>query len=230
MSEIVEEFIHVKGKPNKMVVFLHGCEQDAKLINKLIAPLVNNVDNAVVAIPSSPYLCEAGSGKRQWYSMQAFDPSGSRKNLDNFDEVVKIYEKSNQYIKEAFYLINAYLDEILKKYKLKYKDLYICGFSQGASLSLYTALMLKEKIAGVVSFSGVLSPCSVLSEHYKNSTNVLLIHGKDDDIVKFKALEFSKQKLENMNCLVSTYAIDNTKHFITEDGLVMAASFINAKK
>ncbi|MFI3242173.1 MAG: hypothetical protein R3Y43_06365 [Alphaproteobacteria bacterium] len=230
MSSITEEFVHIIGKPKKMVLFLHGYEQDAKLINKLIKPMINNLDNCVVIIPQAPFECEVLPNKNQWYSMHDFDPNDDRKKLKDFNDVVKIYAKSNANIKQAFEILIPYIEEKLKKHKIKAKDLYICGFSQGASLGLYTSLMFKDKIAGAISMSGILCPADVLLDHYKNNFATLLIHGKADDYINFEALDFSKKYLEKIGCVVSTYAIDDTSHFITEDGLLMASHFINAKK
>ncbi len=230
MTQITQEFIHTKGKPEKLVVFLHGYEQTAALINKLIPPFLDNLDNCVVAIPASPHACEIASNKCQWYSMQDFDPHNLRKTSTDFNEVIKIYEKSHSSIKPSFDSILIYIEKKLKEYKIKPKNLYICGFSQGATLSLYTALMFNEKIGGVVSISGMLSPAEVLLYHHKNSADAILIHGKKDSFVNFSALEYSKKYLEKMGCAVSTYAMDDADHFITQDALFIASGFINAKK
>lgn len=224
---ITEEVVHVKGQPKKMVIFLHGYIDDAKSLDKKLNPLLDSLDNIVLVLPQSPKVCEILDSKRQWYSMHAFDPEDSRRSAQNFDDFTKVYEKAAQGMFEAFGYLNVYIKKKLKEYHLSYKDLYICGFSQGASVAIYTSLMLKKRIAGCVSFSGMISPLGFLQKHHNNTPNILLIHGKADNLVRFAALDFTRQNLEGIGCVVSSYAMENEQHKITQDGLMVASGFIN---
>ena len=66
-------------------------------------------------------------------------------------------------------MINRLMDDyeqsgIMVLYHKDYDKLIFVGFSQGAMMSLYNSIRLKQKCAGVISFSGKLIPPTDLSE------------------------------------------------------------------
>ncbi len=223
---IDEEIVHVDGYPKKLVVFLHGYLDSAPALNRRLMPLLDNISDVALHIPQAPETCEIMENKRQWYSMHRFDPDDARRYVPTLKECTEIYDKMGQGLQDAFSYLNPYIEDRLLDYGLDYKDLYICGFSQGAMLAIYTALMQEEKIGGCVSFSGIITPHTFLSKHAKNTPNIMLIHGNADNLVRFEAQKFTQQKLENIGCDVQTYVVPEGQHRVTEDGLLQAASFI----
>lgn len=226
---ITEEIVHVKGYPKKLVVFLHGYIDCSEAIDKSIALLIDNLDDVAVHIPQSPFVCEVHENKRQWYSMHRFDPNDDRKIVPTLDECVAYYDRMSPGYREAFDYINPYIDRCLEEYGLDDSDLYLCGFSQGAMLAIYISLMRGKKIGGCVSFSGILAPSTYLKKHIQSAPDMLLIHGDDDNLVRFGALEFTATGLREMGCRVETYVIPGGRHRITDDGLLTAASYIFRK-
>lgn len=223
---ITEEIVHVKGHPKKLVVFLHGYIDSSEAIDKTISLMIDNLDDVAVHIPQSPYICEIHENKRQWYSMHRFDPNDERKTVPTMDECVAFYELMKPGFREAFDYVNPYIDQCLNEYQLEDKDLYICGFSQGAMLAIYTSLMRENKIGGCISFSGILAPCKYLEQSHLSTPDMLLIHGDDDNLVRFEALGYTARHLREFGCNVETYIVRGGRHRVTDDALKVAAKYI----
>lgn len=226
---IREEIVHIKGYPKKLIVFLHGYIDSPDYIEKSIQNLLDNLDDVAIHIPQSPHVCEVYPTKYQWYSMHRFDPNDDRKFVKSWDEYLSIYERMKPGIIEASELINPYIDNCLSEYGLSNSDLYICGYSQGATLAIFTSLTREEPIAGLVSFSGIFAPSQYLIKHHHNTPDTLLVHGDADNQVRFEALEYTKERLEKIGCNVKTYAISKGPHRLTEEGMVQALRFLSNK-
>ena len=227
MCEITEEIAHINGIPKKLVVFLHGYIDCAQTVDKIISPKFGLLENYAIHIPQAPLVCEIHEKKRQWYSMHQFDPNDERKTVATLEECIQIYEKMKLGLESAYHYLRAYIDNLLNEYQLDLKDLYLCGFSQGAMLALYTSLMLEEKIGGCVSFSGIVVPEKWLLKHHKSSPEVLLLHGDKDNLVRFCSMAHSKKVLETMGCQVTNKTVKGEQHRITDSGLEDALKFIS---
>ncbi len=231
MTENIEELAHINGIPQKLVVFLHGYIDCAEAVDKVITQeLTQKLENCAVHIPQAPIPCEIHERKRQWYSMHRFDPEDSRKTVPTMKKCAEVYNKMALGFAEAFDYLNPYIDNLLNEYQLDDRDLYICGFSQGAMLALYTSLMRENEIAGCVSFSGILAPSAYLLKHYKNTPPMFLIHGDADNLVRFAALDFTRRNLKKIGCPVNTHIVREGQHRITPDGLKCALRFINRER
>lgn len=228
---IAEEIVHVKGYPKKLVVFLHGYIDSAESIDARITPLLDSLDDVAIHIPQAPLSCEIYDTKRQWYSMHRFDPEDERKTVKTLRECVSIYNRMSLGLVETYNYLEPYIEQCLHEYGLKYKDFYLCGFSQGAMVALFTALRLKKTIGGVISFSGILAAADYIKKHARSHPDTLLIHGDTDNLVRFQALRFTRTSLKKLGCDVDEYIIpsNNGRHMVTPDGLVRCAEFIKSR-
>ena len=226
---ISEEIVHINGQPQKLVVFLHGYIDSAPALDRRLTSLVDNLHDVAIHIPQAPEICEILDNKRQWYSMHRFDPDDARRFVPTMEECVAIYNKMGVGLNSAFGYLNPYFQDRLYDYGLEAKDLYICGFSQGAMVAIYSALMQEEKIGGCISFSGIITPHTFLQSHALTKPDMLLIHGNEDNLVRFEAQEFTKNQLQDIGCKVETFVVPNGQHRVTEDGLACAAKFIQKR-
>ncbi len=226
---IEEEIVHIDGHPEKLVVFLHGYLDSATALDRRLAPLLDNLSDVAVHIPQAPEICEILENKRQWYSMHRFDPDDARRFVPSLQECVEIYDHMGLGLQEAFSYLNPYIQTCLLDYGLEAKDLYLCGFSQGAMVAIYTALMQEEEIGGCISFSGIITPHTFLSKHARTKPNMLLIHGDADNLVRFEAQSFTQKQLEKIGCNVHSYVVPEGQHRVSEDGLHQAVSFIQQR-
>ena len=173
MVDISEEVVHVKGYPQKLIIFLHGYIDNCEGLNRRIVPFLNELNNVAIHLPEAPITCEIYNGKRQWYSMHDFDPDDARKTVPTLEECTDIYAKMGRGFNYAYNYLERYIANILCEYQLEPKDLFLCGFSQGAMLALYSALRYPDKIGGCVSFSGILAVPDYFKKHKKQFLKVL---------------------------------------------------------
>lgn len=223
---INEEIVHVNGYPRKLIIFLHGYIDSAPALERKLGRMMEGLPEAAIHVPQAPGVCEIHENKRQWYSMHRFDPDDARKFVPTLDECMAIYDRMGLGLVEAFEYLCPYIEDRLNDYGLESKDLYICGFSQGAMLAIYASLMWPEKIGGCVSFSGVITPHNFLMQHFKTAQDTLLIHGNSDNLVRLEVQEFTHQCLEKIGCSVQMAVIENGQHRVTDDGLEIACEFI----
>ena len=224
---ITEEIVHVRGVPQKLIIFLHGYIDNCECLNHRIDSFVDSFDNTAIHLPEAPITCEIHEGKRQWFSMHRFDPDDERKTVPTLEECLAFYEKMTPGFEESCQYLNRYIDNCLDLYQLEAKDLYLCGFSQGAMLAIYTALRRNEQIGGCISFSGLLTASRFFEKHKPSTPPFLLIHGTADNLVRYGVQEYTKNKLEGYGCPVESYTVSDGQHRISEDGLEMAKKFIN---
>lgn len=225
-GDITEEIVHVRGIPQKVIVFLHGYIDNCECLNHRIEAFANSFDNTAFHIPEAPLLCEIHESKRQWFSMHRFDPNDDRKTVPSLEECLDFYDRMTPGFEESSTIVQRYIENCLNLYELESKDLCLCGFSQGAMLAIYTALRMKEKIAGCVSFSGLLTSAKFFTKHKPSTPPFLLIHGTADNLVRYSVMDYSKEQLEKLGCQVQTYTVADGQHRITEDGLQAATQFI----
>ena len=226
-GEITEEIAHVKGLPQKLIIFLHGYIDNCESLNHRIEVFADSFENTAFHIPEAPLLCEIHTSKRQWFSMHRFDPEDERKTVPTLEECLAFYEKMAPGFEESYNVLQRYMDNCLNLYELEYKDLYLCGFSQGAMLAIYSALRQEETIGGCVSFSGLLTSSRFFSKHKPSTPPFLLVHGTSDNLVRYSVMEYTKEKLTSYGCYVETYSVKDGQHRITEDGLSAAKLFID---
>ncbi|MDR1026415.1 MAG: dienelactone hydrolase family protein [Lactobacillus sp.] len=229
MTPIREEIVHVNGHPKKMIMFLHGYIDDADTIDARLQYMIDNLDDVVIRVPLSPYCCEVHEGKKQWYSMHRFDPNDDRKFVKTMNECAACYDKMGLGLMEAYSYLKPYMENCLNEYELEEKDLFICGFSQGATLAIYSSLLAEDRVAGCVSFGGMIAPHSYLLKNYLNTPDFLLIHGDQDNLVRYDALEFTKKHLKGMGSKVETLTIKDENHRISDEGVRAMVKFIKKR-
>ncbi|MCF2972097.1 alpha/beta fold hydrolase [Synechococcus sp. Nb3U1] len=87
-------------------------------------------------------------------------------------------------------LLSSFLDQVLQEgipdTALDSARIYLMGFSQGAIMSLYLALIQPEKLAGIVAMSGRL-PEEVVAEAVEpermKNLAILAVHGTEDAVL-----------------------------------------------
>lgn len=226
---IREEIVHIRGIPKKLIVFLHGYLDDCTSLDEKLRPFVSDLNNFALHIPQAPFKCEVGKGMRQWYSMYRFDPHYERRSVKTFDDFLRYYDRMSLGLEETNQYLLPYIEQTLSSYGLGYQDLILCGFSQGAMVAIYTALMGPAKICGVVSFSGILAGSKYVLKHAKNHPDALLIHGNADKSLRPEALAFTQQQLQKLGCKVQTYMFKRGEHELSADGLRTASSFVRQR-
>ena len=65
---ITEEVAHIRGNPQKLIIFLHGYIDNCECLSHRIEPFIDSFENTALHLPEAPLPCEIHESKRQWFS------------------------------------------------------------------------------------------------------------------------------------------------------------------
>ena len=206
----------IKPEKNKdiknIVVLLHGYGGDGKDISMLTLNWKRYMPNTIFICPNGHELCEINPLGYQWFDLRKDDPNYI------LDEFLKAEKK-----------INKFLDEIKNEYKLDNDKIILSGFSQGCMMSISVGLTSEKPFSCIVGFSGKIINLDDLKTRRKNSTNTLLIHGDQDDIVSPTYLLEAKDFFLRENINLETHLIKNCGHHIPIETSSIALNYILKK-
>ena len=206
----------IKPEKNKdiknIVVLLHGYGGDGKDISMLTLNWKRYMPNTIFICPNGHELCEINPLGYQWFDLRKDDPNYI------LDEFLKAEKK-----------INKFLDEIKNEYKLDNDKIILSGFSQGCMMSISVGLTSEKPFSCIVGFSGKIINLDDLKTRRKNSTNTLLIHGDQDDIVSPTYLLEAKDFFLRENINLETHLIKNCGHHIPIESSSIALNYILKK-
>ena len=196
----------------RIIVLLHGYGGDGKDISMLALQWKRHIPNTIILCPNAHETCEVNQSGYQWFDLSKDDPD-------------YILEQSLKAEKK----INQFLDEIKNEYKVNNDKICLSGFSQGCMMSINVGLTSKEKYNCIVGFSGKIINPDNLKIRKKNSTDTLLIHGDQDEIVSPTYLLEAKDFLLRENVIIETHLIKNCDHHIPIEASSVALNYILKK-
>jgi predicted esterase len=126
-------------------------------------------------------------------------------------------------------LIHAMIDKEIAEGGYAPSQVYLGGFSQGGSMSLYAGLSYKAPLGGVISFSGWLPHKLWESTVSKSPTlaasRVLLVHGDHDSKVLFDRSQAARDTLTGVVSKVEFFEFDGDHTFAEESKAWLEAFF-----
>ena len=190
------------GAPAKeIVIMLHGLGADGQDLISLAPLFANAMPDAAFVAPDAPFPCDMAPCGRQWFSLQ---------------------EREKDLVLEGMRTVSPVLEQFiageLKRYNLSADRLVLMGFSQGGMMTLHLGPRLKDRVAGLISYSGMLIGPEEMTREKVNTPPVLVIHGAEDNVVPVQALMAAVEALENEGFTVSQQVIDGLGHGIDENG------------
>ena len=175
-SKLVTRTFSSSDQPTKAIIGLHGWTGDEHVFEPVAKMM--NIDDAQWFFPRAPYKADSGKGY-SWFS--------------GTDETGWDIEKTRIGIHQLL--------ADVRSNGFSPKNIFLIGFSQGASLAMEIALRLPFAIGGIVPIAGFIKFRDTLSnEATKESkaTPVLLLHGSQDEIIHViaseKAHDFFKER------------------------------------
>ena len=175
-SKLVTRTFSSSDQPTKAIIGLHGWTGDEHVFEPVAKMM--NIDDAQWFFPRAPYKADSGKGY-SWFS--------------GTDETGWDIEKTRIGIHQLL--------ADVRSNGFSPKNIFLIGFSQGASLAMEIALRLPFAIGGIVPIAGFIKFRDTLSnEATKESkaTPVLLLHGNQDEIIHViaseKAHDFFKER------------------------------------
>ena len=200
------------AKINNAIVLLHGYGGDGKDISMLTLNWKRHMPNTIFICPNGHEACSVNSFGYQWFDL----------TIDNPEYILEQSLKSEK-------KLNQFLDEIKNEYKIGNDKICLSGFSQGCMMSISIGLTSDEEYNCIVGFSGKIIDLDNLKIRKKNSSNTLLIHGENDDIVSPTHLLETKDFLLRNNISVEAHLIKNCGHNIPIEASSIALNFILKK-
>ena len=197
---------------NNAVILFHGYGGDGKDISMLSLNWKRHMPNTIFICPNGHEICTVNPSGYQWFDLTQDDPR-------------HILEQSLKAEKK----INQFLDEIKEEYKLKNDRICLSGFSQGCMMSINVGLTSDEPYNCIVGFSGKIIDRENLKIRKKNNSDILLIHGDQDDIVSSTHLLEAKDFFIRNNINNETHLIKNCGHHIPVEASSIALNYISKK-
>lgn len=156
----------LSGDKAPLLLLLHGFGADENDLFGL-APYLD--ERFFVASPRAPHSLPYGGFA--WFELY-IQPGRVDMNLEQF--------------KESLGLLQEFIGQLIAKHDLDPSRIYLCGFSQGAIMSLTAALSDPEKFAGLICMSGRSSPEMLPAENDLEKLKdfpVLVTHGIYDQVL-----------------------------------------------
>ena len=163
--QLVIEHLPAQGRPEQLLVLLHGWAQPGRAMAGLASALQAAFAQAAVLVPEAPTPADGGRRGRMWYSIE-----GLRDSPDTWPARVA----------DQLGPMQAWLQAQQQRLGVAPAATCLAGFSQGAVLSL-ELVTRHDGIAGrVLSFGGCLSTPPLAAPRH---TTLHLLHGADDGVI-----------------------------------------------
>jgi phospholipase/carboxylesterase len=201
------------GRPDSLVVFLHGYGADGNDLIGLAEPLAPHLPDTRFLAPNAPQPCTNNPAGYQWFPIPWLDGSSP-------------VEASTAAF-AAYGLLARWLDEVSET--TPPDRTVLLGFSQGTMMALQVGLRRPAPLAGIVGFSGRLLEPQRLAAEITARPPVLLIHGDQDPMVPFASLREAADTLTAAGVETRTHVSRGTGHGIAPDGLGLALGFIRER-
>jgi phospholipase/carboxylesterase len=195
-----------------VIILLHGYGGSGKDISTLSLNWKRYLQNTIFLCPNAHETCSINSKGFQWFDLTKDDPQYVLKE-----------------VKKAEKILNQFIEEVKEKFKIQNNDIFLCGFSQGCMMSINIGLTAKEKFNSIVGFSGKIIDQDDLKKRKNNSTDVLLFHGDQDDVVSPTFLLEAKDFLLRNDISVITHLIKSCGHNIPIEASSLALNYILKK-
>ena len=136
--------------------------------------------------------------------------------------------QNEPWLSSALELLKELLEDIISK-GVPTENIYFCGFSQGACLTLEFIARYANKYGGVAAFTGGLIGDRIYSENYKGDfagTPVFIGTSNPDPHVPVERVYATTNILKNMNADVTEKVYNNMGHTINQDEIENANNLV----
>jgi len=195
--------------PKQAVILLHGLGADGDDLIGLAPYFAQMLPDAEFLSPHAPFPCDMAPYGRQWFSLRDFGQDAMLRGLEA--------------VRPTF---DSYLDAVLKTRNLTEADVALVGFSQGTMLALHCTLRRGKPIAALLGYSGMLVAPDRLIGEITARPPVLLIHGEQDPVVPFEAMDLAARALDALAVPVLAVARPGLEHSIDDEGLAAGIRFL----
>ncbi|MEP7037433.1 MAG: alpha/beta hydrolase [Acidobacteriota bacterium] len=205
------EILSDENKKSPLLLVLHGLGADENDLFGL-APFMD--ERFFIVSPRAPFALAYGG--YAWFEL-VIQPN-------NIGFNVKEFEQSRE-------MILKFVDELVAEHDLDAKRVYLCGFSQGAIMSLSVLLSEPEKFAGVVAMSGRAMPEMLPEQNNFDALKdfpILVTHGIYDPVLPIENGRATKEILSRLpvDLEYKEYAM---AHEISQESLQDVTGWLRSK-
>ena len=183
----------------KLLILLHGYGADGNDLLPIGKHIQEKITNIEFISPNAFDKCELNPFGYQWFPIDE-----DRRYI--FDE--QIQNVTNR-------VFNEYVKKEAERRSLPISDVILCGFSQGGMISLAVGLRSMEKPLAIISLSGLLM--NEIIPVGKNQPNILMMHGRLDDVLPKDFYEKSKNQLDLQKIAYNCKLYDDLSHSISHE-------------
>ena len=194
------------------IVLFHGYGGDGKDISILSLNWKRYLPNTVFICPNGHEVCTINPVGFQWFDLTKDDPKYI------LQESLKAEKK-----------LGKFIDEVKSEFNLENSNICLSGFSQGCMMCINLGLTSQQKYNCIVGFSGKIINQEDLKARKKVSTNTLLIHGDNDQVVSPNHLLEAKDFFIRHDIEIETHLIKNCDHHIPIEASSIALNYILKK-
>lgn len=230
MSHFDNKYYKIGEKPKNLVIFVHGYNGTPEAVDYAVQWLRGYLKDSVLIVPRAPQVCEKNEENLQWLSFYQVDPEARFRNTDTSTvDIFGIFDALAPSFAEVASEMNAFINEMQDKFAIDDAHTYLMGFSQGAMITLYTALSRKQKLGGAIMVAGIVAGRPQLEKDIRSKPPLLVLHGQDDTTVQFKTLPHTLAWLEEHGVRYECHTYPNLAHRMNEAEMKKAADFIEAE-
>lgn len=213
--------IKPKDNPESLVVFLHGLGSNKDDLIALGDIFSTALPNAMFVSPNACQICEFVPNGYQWFQLYNSDMEG----INNCDCSKLDMNRLRAEVSESISELNQFIDKIMEENKIPAENLYLVGFSQGATMSVYTAFNREVPVKAVLAYSGILFDNEI--DNIKSKPKIIgLSHGKLDDVVSFGWHKQNIDSLVKHNIEYKELVSDFAFHEIPEKAIEFGLSIL----
>ena len=196
-------------KPTQLIIFLHGYGASGDDLIALAPVWAPILPQARFIAPHAPFPCDGNPFGFQWFPITQLDPHAMAAG-----------------VRGAAPILDAFLDDQLKKNGIDDSQMALVGFSQGTMMALHVGLRRARKLGAILGYSGVLTGRDTLKDEIKSRPPLLLIHGDADEMVPPQATLAAERTLKELEVPVQSHICRGLGHGIDETGVRLGVAFL----
>lgn len=198
-----------KEAPRQLVVLLHGVGADGHDLIDLAPQWAEALPDALFVAPDGPDPYDMAPAGRQWFSLADHAPgvmqSGAGRALPS---------------------LLAFVDAQTARAGVAADQVALVGFSQGAMMALHAGLRRTPSPRAIVAYSGALLAGPELAGELAGRPPVLLVHGREDQVVPIERGHAAEQALRAVGVPVESLWCPGLGHGIDAAGLAIGGLFL----